>query len=140
MQRCGTCLAVQGLRLCLPKQRVWVCSLVTGFPDGLVVKSPPTIAANAGDVCLIPTSGGSPETGNGNPLQYPCLEDYMDRGAWRAAVHEFTKSRHELAHTHTHTQGAKTLYASLPKIQNIKQEQYCKKFNKDFKKWCTFEK
>ena len=43
---------------------------------------------NAGDLDLIPGSGRSPEEGNGNPLQYSCLENQMDRGAWQATVHE----------------------------------------------------
>ena len=47
------------------------------------VKSPP---ANAGDLGLIPGSGRSPGGGNGNPSQYSCLENPMDRGAWRATV------------------------------------------------------
>ena len=42
---------------------------------------------NAGDLGLIPESGRSPGEGNGNPLQYSCLENPMDRGAWWAAVH-----------------------------------------------------
>ena len=46
--------------------------------------------ANAGDVDLIPGSGRSPE-GNGNPLQYSCLENPMDRGAWWATVHGIAK-------------------------------------------------
>ena len=49
-----------------------------GFPSGSVVKNPP---ANAGDLSLIPGSGRSPGEGNGNPLQYSCLENPMDRGA-----------------------------------------------------------
>ena len=48
-----------------------------------MVKNPP---ANAGDVDLIPGSGRSPGEGSGNPLQYSCLENPMDRGAWRATV------------------------------------------------------
>ena len=59
----------------------------------LVVKNP---LANAGDVRdsgLIPGSGRSPGEGNGNPLQYYCLENHMDRGAWRATVDRVTKSR-----------------------------------------------
>jgi len=45
-----------------------------------------------GDVGLNPGSGRSPGEGHGNPLQYSCLENPMDRGAWRAAVHRVTKS------------------------------------------------
>ena len=50
-----------------------------GFPGGLRVKNPP---ANSGDVGSIPGSRRSPGGGNGNPLQYSCLENFMDRGAW----------------------------------------------------------
>ena len=53
-------------------------------------------ACNAGDLGLIPGSGRSPGEGNGNPLQYSCLEDSMDRGAWGAAVHGVAKSRTRL--------------------------------------------
>ena len=52
-----------------------------GFPGGSVVKNLP---ANAGDECSIPGSGRSPGEGNGNPHQYSCLENSMDRGAWWA--------------------------------------------------------
>ena len=50
----------------------------------LMIKNPP---ANAGDAGSVPGSGRFPGGGNGNPLQYSCLENPMDRGAWRAAVH-----------------------------------------------------
>ena len=60
-----------------------------GFPCGSVVKNPP---ANAGDSGLITGSGRSPGRGNGNPLQYSCLENPMDRGAWPATVHGLEKS------------------------------------------------
>ena len=46
------------------------------------------LLANAGDMNLIPDPGRFPGEGNGNPLQYSCLEDPMDRGAWKATVHE----------------------------------------------------
>ena len=49
-------------------------------------------SANAGDLGLIPGLGRSPGVGNGNPLQYSCLENSVDRGAWRATVHEVEKS------------------------------------------------
>ena len=55
-----------------------------GIPSGSVVKNPP---ANAGDMGSIPKSGRSSGEGNGTPLQHSCLENPMDRGAWRAAVH-----------------------------------------------------
>ena len=50
------------------------------------------VPANAGDAGLIPESGRSPGGGNGNPLQYSCLENPMDRGALRATVHGVAKS------------------------------------------------
>ena len=49
-------------------------------------------ACNTGDLGLIPGLGRSPGEGNGNPLQYPCLENLMDRGAWWAAVQGVSKS------------------------------------------------
>ena len=59
-----------------------------GFPGGSVVKNLP---ANAGDAGPIPGSGRSSGGGNGNPLQYSCLGNPMDRGAWRATVHGVAK-------------------------------------------------
>ena len=60
-----------------------------GFPGGSVLKNLP---ANAGDRGSIPVSGRSPGEGIGNPLQYSCLKNFMDRGAWWATVHAVTKS------------------------------------------------
>ena len=51
---------------------------------------------NAGDPGSIPGSGRSPEEGNGNPLQYSCLENLINRGAWQATVHEVARVGHEL--------------------------------------------
>ena len=62
-----------------------------------VGKNPP---ANAGDdrgAALIPESGRSPGEGNGNPLQYSCLENHMDRGAWWATVHGVARSQTRLS-------------------------------------------
>ena len=53
-------------------------------------------ACNAGDSSLIPGLGRSPGEGNGNPLQYSCLENSMDRGAWQAIVHGVARVRHNL--------------------------------------------
>ena len=58
------------------------------FPGGSVVKNLPD---NVGDTGSIPGPGRSPGVGNGNPLQYSCLENAMDRGAWRATVHGVAK-------------------------------------------------
>ena len=57
-----------------------------------MVKNPPANAGDLRDAGLIPGSGRSPGGGHGNPLQYSCLQNPMDRGAWRAPVHWVTKS------------------------------------------------
>ena len=75
-----------------------------GFPGGSVVKNTPV---NAGGMGLIPGLGRSPGEGNGNPLQYSCL----DRGTWQATVHGLTKVRHNLA--------------TKQKIQNIVTHKCC---------------
>ena len=61
-----------------------------GFPGGSVIKNPP---ANAGDMGSIPGLEKSPGEGNGNQLQYSCLGNPMDRGAWQATVHGVMKSQ-----------------------------------------------
>ena len=78
------------------------------FLDSSVIKNPP---ANAGDMSSIPVLGGSPGGGNGNPLQYSCWDNPMDRGAWQSTLHG-VKQRHFVWHfvqtllkrlsTHTH--------------------------------------
>ena len=60
------------------------------FPGGSDGKES---ACYARDLGLIPRSGKSPGEGNGNPLQYSCLENSLDRGAWRATVHVVTKKK-----------------------------------------------
>ena len=62
---------------------------VWGFPGASVVKNLP---ANAGDVGSIPGSGRSPGVRNGNPLQYSCMGNPINRGAWQATVHGVAKS------------------------------------------------
>ena len=57
-----------------------------------MVKNPPDNSGAAGDLGLIPGSGRSPGEENGNPLQYSCLENSMDDGAWWATVHGIAKS------------------------------------------------
>ena len=59
-----------------------VYNLEGGFPNGAVVKNVPANARDAGDMNSIPGSGRSPGVGNGNPLQYSCLENPTDRGHW----------------------------------------------------------
>ena len=65
-----------------------MCIYIYGFPGDSVVKN---LSANAEGPGLIPGLGRSPGEGNDNPLQYSCLENPMDRGAWRATVHGVTK-------------------------------------------------
>ena len=67
--------------------------LYLGFPDGSAVKEAACDAEDAGKEGLIPGWGRSPGGGNGNLLQHSCLENPMDRGAWRALVHGVPKSR-----------------------------------------------
>ena len=64
------------------------------FPSGSDGKAS---AYNAGDPGSIPGSGRSPGEGNGNPLQYSCLENHMDGGPWLATVHGVAKSRTRLS-------------------------------------------
>ena len=81
------------------------------FQVALAIKSPPVSAGDIRDVGSIPGSGRSLRGGHGNLLQYPCLENPMDRGAWWATVLRVTKSQTQLkqlsmhvhARTHTHT-------------------------------------
>ena len=70
--------------------RAWVSQVA------LVVKIPPASAGDERDMCSIPGWGRSPGGGHGNPLQYSCLENSMDRGAWWATVHRVAKSRTQL--------------------------------------------
>ena len=79
-----------------------------GFLGGAVVKNPPANAGDARDVGLIPGSGKSSGVGNGNPLQYCCLKNSMDRGAWKITVHG-------VAESHT------TEHALMPRIQTHTQ-------------------
>ena len=66
-----------------------------------MVKNLPATAGDTRDVGLIPESGRSPGVGNGNSLQYSCLENSVDRGAWRATAHRVSKSQTRLSmHTH----------------------------------------
>ena len=70
-----------------------------------MVKNLPANAGDIRDAGLIPGSGRSPAGGNGNPLQYSCLENPMDRRAWWAMVRGITESDTTEATSHTHTQG-----------------------------------
>ena len=79
------------------KQQLWFS---LDFPSGLAVKN---LSANTGDVVLIPGSGRFPGERNGNPFQYSCLKNPIDRSTWKATVHGFTKSQTQLStYAHTH--------------------------------------
>ena len=83
-------------------QFLFVIQMFQGFSRSSVglVKNQPALqesACNVGDPGLILRSGISPGEGNGNPLQYFCLENPVERGAWRAIVNVVTRVRHDLA-------------------------------------------
>ena len=82
----------------------------TGFLGGSVSKES-ACNVNPG---LIPGSGRCPGEGNGNPLQYSCLGNPKDRGAWQATVHEVTESDMNLENKYTHTLSARTLNPEQP--------------------------
>jgi len=101
-----------------------------------VVKNPPASAGDARDVGSVPGLGRSLREGNGYLLQYSCLENPRDRGAWQATVHGIAKSQmsmhalHTHAHTHTHTVAFRSLRASctmlllrLPRNQKQPRQQ-----------------
>ena len=67
------------------------------IPDGAVVKSSPANTGDPRDAGLNPELGRYPGVGISNPLQYSCLENSIDRGAWRATVHGVAKSRTQLS-------------------------------------------
>ena len=67
---------------------------IKGFPGGSDSK---VFVCNAGDLGLIPGQGRSPREGNGNSLQYSCLENSMDAGTWQATDHRIAKSRTQLS-------------------------------------------
>ena len=69
-----------------------------------MAKNPPTNAGCVRDQGLIPGSGRSPRGGHGNPPQFSCLENPMDRGVWWATVHRVAKSWTRLKQVSTHTQ------------------------------------
>ena len=68
----------------------------------LVLKNLPGSAGDKSNTGFIPGWGRSPGGGHGNPLQYSCLENPMDRGAWRAAVHRVAKSQTQLKRLSMH--------------------------------------
>ena len=86
------------------RQHFWICSILShtpckvgGSPNHSVGKDSACNAEAIGDMDLIPGAGRSPGGENGNPLQYSCRENPMDRGSWRATVQRLTKSLTQLS-------------------------------------------
>ena len=105
--------------------RVVVCKSLS-FPGGSEVKAS---ATNIGDLGSIPGSGRSPGERNGNPLQYSCLENPMDWGAWLAAVHGVTKSRTRLS---DFTYLFKSMVFCYSSLNGLKLTSKCRETLKNF--------
>ena len=99
-------------------------------------------ASNSRDLGSIPASGRSPGEGNGNPFEYSCLENSMDRGAWRATVHGVTKSRTQLndyySHFHETDKGSiSKMHKQFTQLNSLKKKQTknpMKKWAEDLKR------
>ena len=119
-----------------------------GFPDGIVIKNPPANAGDIRDTSLIPQLGWSPGEGNGNSLQYPCLENSMDRGArsltgyssWDFKESNMTERLsthahiHTHAHTHTHTTQKDRSFEIVDHIETLEIDISNKQMQKDKKR------
>jgi len=87
---------------------IYLSIYIKGFLNGSSNKESASKRGDTGNADLISESGRSSGGGNGNPLQYSCLQNLMDRWAWRAIIHGVPKnqtwlSTHTYMHTHTHT-------------------------------------
>ena len=99
------------MRKCAQRGEVICFALQRGLPGGSVLKNLP---ANAGVSGLILGLGRSPGEGNGNPLQYSCLENPMDRGGWWATVRGVAKSQAQFSNwAHTHKEGTAKAFFDL---------------------------
>ena len=76
-------------------KKIWLWCVYT--QASLVAQAVRKPACSAGDLGLIPGSGRTPGEGNGHPLQYPCLENSMDRETWQATVHGIVESQTQLS-------------------------------------------
>ena len=92
------------------------------FPSGPVIKNPP---ANAGDAGSIPGSGRSPRQGKDNPLQYFCLGNPTDRGAWPAKVHGVAKRQTQLSNWTTTIAKCKSTFSFVGNCQTAFQNYCC---------------
>ena len=102
MKRCSTSLirdtGDQNHHELSPHTCFRIAIIKKGFPGGTEVKDPPVNAGDTSDTGLISGSGRSLGVGNSNPLQYSCLENFMDRGAWQAIVCGVAKSQTQLGY------------------------------------------
>ena len=98
--------------------------MLLGLPRWLSSKASTCNAGAAGDMGSTPGSGRSPGRGHGNPLQYCCLENPMDRGAWQATVHRVAKSQAWLKQLSTNA-----CYLLLLILYNLAQRHLCKTFS-----------
>ena len=99
--------------------RVWPNGKV-GFPGGASGKGPPTNGGDAQDAGSISGLGQSPGGRHGNTLQYSCLENVMDRGAWQAIVHRVTQSQTWLKQLSTHMENYQ-FCPFPPQVSGIKE-------------------
>ena len=76
----------------MDKEWIKIWYIYWASQGALVVKNPSTTAGDVRNMSSIPGSGRSPGEGYGNPLQHSCLENPMDREAWRATIHSVTES------------------------------------------------
>ena len=107
-------LAALQARAAVEQEFTFTWSLCQTCPVVLVVKNPPAKAGVSGDAGLIPGLGRSPGGEHGNPLQYRCLGNPMDRGAWQATVHGVAESRTRLSdREHTFLRARVISHASL---------------------------
>ena len=99
---------------------LWKLAEFRGFPGSTVVKNPPASAGDVRDKGLIFGFWRCPGGGHGNPLQYSCLEDPIDRRAWWATVHGVAKML--TTHTHTHAEEfprSSSVYRYIIKLQRL---------------------
>ena len=96
IQAAGKCVhsIIRGNKLCSTQESK--SDRAQGFPGGSVVKNPAANAGDSRDAGSIPGSGRSPGKESGNPLQYSCLGNSMDRGPWQAIVHGVAKNQTRL--------------------------------------------
>ena len=95
----GSSLGALELKIhhCIPSLQT-----VLGFPGGAIGKEPACQCSEIRDMGLIPGLGRSPGGGHGNLLQYSCLENPMDGGAWQATVHKAAQSQTQLKRLSMH--------------------------------------